>query len=454
MKFYNREKELDIIAKANRTAVVGRRRIGKTRLLQEAMPKDYVYLFFYSEASESFIVEKWTAAIREKGIFLPPLNKITDILEYVFRNIQEPVIIDEIQNALKKFPEFISFLQQLLDQFKEKKVAVTGSLISVMKKVVENYKSPVFGRFDFIIKLNELDLKTILEIMTDLGYSREDALKYYSVFGGIPKYYELLETLKPGDFYEFINLMFFQYPRPLFNEIYLMLKEEIGKEFSTYFGILDVIARKGNTFGTIASAMNMVSTSISKYMAALISDYEIVRKDQPISKKKKRTHYFINSNIIDFWFTYCFNHIEELDKGDEESVYEKFLKHFPTFYGKKFESMVIRLLPDFLKANAIEYQSIGKDWGNDYEFDFVVDSSERIYIGEIKTGELNVSAEIGKIDTIVQREAFYRNKEINYILIARKFSNKVKGEKIITIDIQQFLDQVSTGYAKKLGTDK
>ncbi|NIM17274.1 MAG: ATP-binding protein, partial [Candidatus Aminicenantes bacterium] len=83
MKFYDRQKELQLIAKANRVAVVGRRRIGKTRLLQEAMPKDCIYLFFYSDASEAFIVEKWTAAIQKKNIYMPPLNKITDILEYV-----------------------------------------------------------------------------------------------------------------------------------------------------------------------------------------------------------------------------------------------------------------------------------------------------------------------------------------------------------------------------------
>ena len=34
MKFYDREKELDLIAKANRVAVVGRRRVGKTRFLK------------------------------------------------------------------------------------------------------------------------------------------------------------------------------------------------------------------------------------------------------------------------------------------------------------------------------------------------------------------------------------------------------------------------------------
>ncbi|HLP48052.1 MAG TPA: ATP-binding protein [Candidatus Kapabacteria bacterium] len=438
MKFYDRVKELDIISKANRIAVMGRRRIGKTRLLEESMPEDFIYLFFYTDASESFIVEKWTAAIKEKGIYIPPLTKITDILEYIFQKIEQPVVIDEIQNSVKKYPEFISLLQQLMDRFKQKKVAVTGSLISMMKKVVEDYKSPVFGRFDFIIKLNELDLETVLQIMTDLGYSLEEALKYYAVFGGIPKYYELIETMKPVDFNEFISLMFFRYPRPLFSEIYMMLKEEIGKEFSNYFGILHAIARKGVTFGTIASAMNMQANSISKYIDTLLNDYELIRKEQPASKKMKKTHYYIDSNIIDFWFTYCYDNLEQLDRGNESKVVERFLNHFSTFYGWKFERMVIKLLPVFLKKKGITYNSIEKDWGNDYEFDFIVESDRKLYIGEVKTGELNISTEIKQIENVIKKEMYYQGKEIGYIFIGNKFSRQVQGENIICINIHDY----------------
>ncbi len=434
MKFYDREKELNIIAKANRTAVIGRRRIGKTRLLEMALPRDSIYLFFYNDATESFITEKWTAAIKEKGIYIPPLTKVTDILEYVFQKLDQPLIIDEIQNSVKKYPEFISFLQQLLDRFKQRKVAVTGSLISMMKKVVEDYKSPVFGRFDFVIKLNELDLKTILEIMSDLGYSLEETLKYYSIFGGIPKYYELIETLKPGNFFEFINQMFFQYPRPLFSEIYIMLKEEIGKEFANYFGILHAISQKGVTFGAISSALNMPSNSISKYLDALLKDYELIRKEQPLSKKMKKNHYFINSNIIDFWFKYCFGNLQELDRGNDSVVYERFLNHFPTFYGWKFENMIIRMLPGFLKKKGIAAGTIEKDWGNDYEFDFVVEDEGRTYIGEIKAGELNMAAEIEQIEAITRKEAYYKDKETGYIFIAKTFSRQVAAGNVLCVE--------------------
>jgi AAA+ ATPase superfamily predicted ATPase len=313
----------------------------------------------------------------------------------------------------------------------------------MMKKVVEDYKSPVFGRFDFIIKLNELDLKTILQIMSDLGYPIEDALKYYSVFGGIPKYYELIETMKPGNFNEFIAQMFLRYPRPLFNEIYIMLREEIGKEFSNYFGILHAIAQKGVTFGAISSAMNMTSTSISKYLDALLKDYELIRREQPVSKKMKKTHYFIGSNIIDFWFRYCFSNREELDRGNEEKVYEQFLKHFPTWYGWKFENMVIRMLPDFLKRRGIAYSSIEKDWGNDYEFDFVVEDERKVYIGEIKAGELAVSAEIKKIEDVARKEAYYRDKEIGYIFIANTFSRQVEAGNVLCVNARVFFEEVA-----------
>jgi uncharacterized protein len=437
MKFYDRKKELALLQQTSRVAVLGRRRIGKTRLLEEALTGNSIYLFFFSDAQESFIAKKWVEVIKKKEIYIPDLNTINDIIEYLFQNVDLPIIIDEIQNSVKKFPGFISLLQQLMDQFKQQKLYITGSLISMMKKVVEDYKSPIFGRFDFIIKLKELDIHTVLEIMSVLGYSYKDAMQYYSVFGGIPKYYELIETLKPKSFKQFVNLMFFQYPRPLYNEIYVMLKEEIGKDFANYFGVMHAISQRGESFGAISSAMNMASTSVSKYLNALMVDYELVKRDQPISKKQKKTLYSINSNIIDFWFGFCFSQREELDRGNDDLIYERFLKQFPGFYGFKYERMIIDLLPTFLKAQGIRYTRIGKDWGKGYEFDFVVEAEDTIYLGEIKKGQMNAAAEIDKMAVIIKEIAYYKHKKIHYILIAERFTKPIERENIIYVTIDQ-----------------
>jgi len=182
----------------------------------------------------------------------------------------------------------------------------------------------------------------------------------------------------------------------------------------------------------------MPSTSISKYLSALLDDYEFLRREQPISKKKKRTHYFIGSNIIDFWFRFCFNQREELDRGNDEIVFEDFLKQFPTFYGLKFENIIIDLLPAYLKREGIAYRYIGKDWGKDYEFDFVVEGEEAIYIGEIKKGELNVAREIEKIESVTRAEFYYKNKTIRFILIADRFSNKVDKKEILYATAEEY----------------
>ena len=68
----------------------------------------------------------------------------------------------------------------------------------------------------------------------------------------------------------------------------------------------------------------------------------------------------------------------------------------------------------------------------------MVENEKNIYIGEIKTGELNVPVEINKINAITQRETFYKNKTINYILIANKFFNKKETDNILYVPLDQY----------------
>ncbi|MCP5047660.1 MAG: hypothetical protein GY940_10845, partial [bacterium] len=91
-------------------------------------------------------------------------------------------------------------------------------------------------------------------------------------------------------------------------------------------------------------------------------------------------------------------------------------------------------------TKGIRYRRIGKDWGKDYEFDLVVEGDDEIHVGEIKKGELNVSTEINKMESIIQRESFYKNKTVKYILIADRFPNKPEKENILYISIPEWLE--------------
>jgi AAA+ ATPase superfamily predicted ATPase len=311
MKFYDREREMEILRRAKRVAIIGRRRVGKTRLVEETL--NPITLFIPAEKNEVLICRDWIEEIKGRRYIPESLSTMKDVVEFLMRE-GETIFIDELQNAMKVNPSFLYDLQRLLDKYRDAMVVVTGSLISMSKKMIESYSAPLYGRFDYTIKLRELDFSTVYEIMGDLGYGIEDAVVMWSVFGGLPKYYETLEHFKVP-VQEFIMMMFYEEPYPMLSEVMLMLKEELGKEYKTYFSILQAIADGNYTVGEIAAYMGVRSTDISKYISALLNDYELIgRRKNAFGKGKYRYH--IAQNLIDFWFRSVWKNYPEFEKGE------------------------------------------------------------------------------------------------------------------------------------------
>ena len=155
MKFYDRTREMEILRKARRVAIIGRRRVGKTRLVEEALRP--ITLFIPAEKNEALICREWIDEIKARRYIPDSLGTMKDIVEFLMRE-GEVIFIDELQNSMKVNPSFLYDLQRLLDIYREARFVVTGSLISMSKKMVENYSAPLYGRFDYTIKLRELDL--------------------------------------------------------------------------------------------------------------------------------------------------------------------------------------------------------------------------------------------------------------------------------------------------------
>ncbi|WP_297070524.1 ATP-binding protein [Thermococcus sp.] len=441
MRFYDREKEIELLRKAKRVAIIGRRRVGKTRLVEEAL--NPITLFIPAEKSEALICDDWLREIRERR-YIPTLGSMREIVEFLMRE-GETVFIDELQNVLKVNPAFLYDLQRLLDKYRDAKLVVTGSLIAMSKRLVEDYSSPLYGRFDVVIKLRELDFKTVLEIMRDLGYGIEEAVVMWSVFGGLPKYYETLEhfSMKPE---EFVRMLFFEEPYPMFPEVMLMLKEELGKEYRTYFSILQAISEGKNTLGEISSYLSVKSTSLTKYLRALERDYELVvkRKD---AFGRGRYRYRIAQNLVDFWFRFLWRNYSKLERG--ELAFSK--NDFNAYVGRKFETLVeemAHLLVPF------EVLSTGKLWGkfsgrergrNSFEIDVVAVGKEDLALFEVKWEKLS-SGEAGKeLERLKEKaEAIKTDRRIHLYLIARE----IKGSKPAGVYRLDDLDKVLSG--KKL----
>jgi len=421
MRFYDRGREIELLRKARRIAIIGRRRAGKTRLVEEAL--NPITLFVPAEKSEALICKDWLMEVRERR-YIPELTSMRGIVEFLMRE-GETVFIDELQNVLKVKPAFLYDLQRLLDKYREAKLVVTGSLIAMSKRLVEDYSSPLYGRFDAVIRLRELDFKTVLEMMRDLGYGIEEAVVMWSVFGGLPKYYETLErfSMEPE---EFIRMLFFEEPYPMFPEVMLMLKEELGKEYRSYFSVLQAISEGKNTLGEISSYLSVRSTSLTKYLHSLERDYELVvkRKD---AFGRGRYRYRIAQNLVDFWFRFLWRSYSKLERG--ELTFSK--NDFNSYVGRKFETLVegmAHLLVPFevLSTGKLWGKLPGKERGRDsFEIDVVAVGKEDLALFEVKWERLSGAEARRELENLREKaRAIKTEKRTHLYLISREIKGK------------------------------
>jgi AAA+ ATPase superfamily predicted ATPase len=388
MKFYDREKEIEILRGLKgpfMVAITGRRRVGKTRLVKEAFP-DCIYLFVSEEKSENMLVEEWLSSL-EKRMYVPEIRRVDQLVEYLLKSSEKIIFIDEVQNLEKVNPTLLSRLQRILDENRERaRMVFCGSYISMVNRLFTSSKSPLFGRMNMVIPLKELSFKTTTEICHDLGFDFENSIVLYSIFGGMPKYYELLEMIGKKRISDILEQLFFTDIAPLRYEGSLVLRNELGGEYRRYFSIMEAIASGKSTLTEIANEVGMRPQTISKYIVALKDDFALIRRSIPISIEKsgksRSGRYFLSNNFYAFWFRFVHRNSYLLEEGNYDSVMKKTLNLLPDHTGRVFEDIV----RDLVRKEGI-WDRVGSWWnrrGDEIDVVAYNGSKKEILFGEVK----------------------------------------------------------------------
>ena len=253
-KFYNREKELETLKRVSKevaeikgqlSVMVGRRRVGKTRLLNEAfVGGDIKYLYlFVSRKTESSLVAEFTEIIRDElGIKFFHPQSLRDIIEFLLdysKSQPLTVIIDEFQDIEIINPSLFSDMQNLWDANKREAMMhliCCGSLYSMMTKIFKGKDEPLFNRDDRFFRIQPLQPSYITTVMHDhQQFSAENMLVWWCLSGGIPKYLEWLTrfTAENENLFEAVISEF----SPLIKEGTHRLVEDFGSEHRVYFDI-------------------------------------------------------------------------------------------------------------------------------------------------------------------------------------------------------------------------
>ena len=222
---------------------------------------------------------------------------------------------------------------------------VSGSVYSLMNKIFQNNKEPLFGRADNIIELSPFSLPVLREIIHDYHptYTNDDLLALYTFTGDVPKYVELFCDNRLLDIDGMINFMV-RDNSPFTDEGKNLLIEEFGKNYATYFSILSAISNGKNTQAEIETVLG--NKSIGGYLKRLVEDYNIIVRQRPILSKEGTLaiRYEIQDNFISFWFNYFDKNRSLIEIKNYMALRSIIKADYPTYSGKCWNVILSRNL--------------------------------------------------------------------------------------------------------------
>ena len=412
MEFYDRTNELTELQRIQNlsfsdhsrlTVVTGRRRIGQTSLIMksvEGLPT--VYLFVGRKAEATLCSEFIPVISQSLDTFVPAeIRTFRSLFQYLMElasNKAFNLVIDEFQEFYNIDESVYSDMQNIWDAYRRKSkmnLIVSGSIYSLMQKIFQSKKEPLFGRADNIIKLSAFDLSTLKDIMRDYrsGYTNDDLLALYSFTGGVPKYVELFCDNQMLSVDEMISFMVRE-NSPFTDEGKNLLIEELGKNYATYFSILSAISGGINTQPGIEAALG--DKSIGGQIKRLIEDYNIIVRQRPILAKEgsQTVRYEIQDNFLRFWFNYFDRYRSLIEIKNFVGLQSIIKKDYPTYSGIMLERYFKQQF-----AESFQYRAIGSWWelkGYQNEIDIVGLKLEKnqAVVAEVKRQKKNFKPEL------------------------------------------------------------
>ena len=345
--FIGREKELtllqqDYIGKA--VMVYGKRRVGKTTLIQKAL-ENCQYQTVYYECSKGAMQDNIDGLVRElvRVKILPvPLNFSTlqDVFIYLNALPQKIVVVIDEYPYLKKATDSAtvdSLFQNIIDnRLSNIELILSGSHIGMMKDLLQE-RNALYGRFAVTIKLNELNYLDAARFYPDR--TPYDKVAHYAVFGGSPFVNQALNpaaTLRENVISTILNPV---------SAVYLYTSQLLLSDYSVKINaerIFSVIGNGKKRYTEIEDKLDVKKTgNLSKQIKSL-TELEIVSRNSPINKigDNKKATFEINDNLLRFYFTFIYKNASALQVLGAEAFYDEYVA--PTladFISRRFEGI-------------------------------------------------------------------------------------------------------------------
>ena len=417
--------------------VYGRRRVGKTALLDEfAKGKDTLYftaqqkskalnLRSFSQTAYAFFGLPATA-----GAFVTWEDALAFVAAQAPQKGKFLFVFDEFPYAAEAEPSLPSILQIAIDHaFKNTQVCLVlcGSNEGFMDGEVLGRKSPLYGRRNAQIRLQPFDYHDAARLLP--GLSSQDRVLYYAAFGGTPYYLTQIDTRE--SFEENVTRLFFDLAGLLYAEPQMLLRQEL-REPALYSSVLDAVASGASVPKRIAERAGVDGRAVGRYLTTLL-ELGILEKVFPFGENpatSRKGHYRIKDPFFAYWYRFVSPSIGAIESGAGRAVAQTtaFGSELSAYVGRQFEQMCLQWVVRQNRTGGLPFvaSSFGAWWGADPEareqadIDVVAADvrGKQLLVGECKWR--NDFNETAALDTLEQRSRLLRGFACRQLILFTK----------------------------------
>lgn len=365
-KFVGRKQELKqlnlLLSKRSASLVVvrGRRRIGKSRLVEE-FGKDHRFLRFTGTAPTQDVTAQSQRDLFIQQLYLqlkqplPPGGWTTSYWADIFRLLVDHtregrviILFDEISWMGSKDPTFLGQLKNIWDlEFKKNPELILILCGSVSTWIEENIikSTGFFGRISGYVNLEELSLPECNQFLEAQGFrgSDYDKLKLVSVMGGIPWYLEQVQPKLSAD--DNIKSLSFHKNGILVREFDLIFHDLFTKKSQYYKRIVSALSKGVLTFNELSHDLSYEKGGVlSGYLEDLVQAGFIQRDytwHPKTGKVSRLSHFRLSDNFLRFYLKYIEPNLAKIERDTFQDISMSTLPGWDTLMGFQFENLVL-----------------------------------------------------------------------------------------------------------------
>lgn len=441
MKFVDRTREIKRMEKAlgadspQLVVVYGRRRVGKSTLIRKVLHEGEDVYFQADEtqvANQLHLLAKTVA-----GVFVgfdhiqyPDWYSLLETLNFR-ATAKFTLCLDEFPYLVKSYPALPSVIQRFWDTASPRfSLILCGSSQQSMYSDILNEHSPLYGRSDCTIKLQPISIAFIGEAM---GLATvEDAFVQYSLWGGIPRYWDLAG--REGKLEDAVRNLMLVPDGNLADEPSRLLRDDL-RDLVLSRTLLSVIGSGVNRLSEIAARLGRKATELTLPLRRLI-DMGYVEREVPFGdslKGGKRSVYKICDQFMNSYYRFVSPNVSMIAMGHDGRVWSKVENDLTAHVGAEWERQCRRSVSGS-EIDGVTFGQASRWWGTAFdastkkgrqmEFDLMAqsDDKEHLLVGECKWTSADYASRL--LDELKQKTEllpFAKDyKQVHYVLCLRE----------------------------------